>query len=404
MATIKLTLDKRRKYADGRNPLILRLTQNGKSTSISIGIKLHSSEWDAKKLRVLKKNPNQAELNLLLKNIILNFENKLRKIESTNQQKNLVELKKLLTSNTTEKPKTFYNFSLEQIEILKTQKRFGNAQSYMTATNSLKEYAGINTNLSEIDYNFILGFENHLSLKGLSTNARAAYMRAIRALLNRAGKIGCYDMANYPFNNFKIKTQKTASRAETVEKLIELNNLTLEKGTEQWHARNIFLLIFGLIGISFIDLLLLKKSDLKNGRIQYKRRKTGKLYSIKATPLVTDILKIYSNDSSEFLLPQFELDGVEESRIRHKVNLGLKITNRYLKQLGKKIEITTPLTTYTARYSWANIAKSNGYSKDLIAEALGHNYGNAVTGIYLENYGNEIIDLANDKLTSSFGY
>jgi hypothetical protein len=44
------------------------------------------------------------------------------------------------------------------------------------------------------------------------------------------------------------------------------------------------------------------------------------------------------------------------------------------------------------RYSYANIAKQLGYSKDLIAEALGHEYGNAVTGIYLEMFDNDIVD------------
>ena len=59
------------------------------------------------------------------------------------------------------------------------------------------------------------------------------------------------------------------------------------------------------------------------------------------------------------------------------------------------------LTTYVSRYSWSNIAKSIGYSKDLIAEALGHEYGNQVTGIYLDNYGNEIIDKVNEAVTNS---
>lgn len=102
--------------------------------------------------------------------------------------------------------------------------------------------------------------------------------------------------------------------------------------------------------------------------------------------------------SISFLLPQFELDGVEEARVRDKVKLGLKSTNRYLKQFGEELGVEASLTTYVARYSWANIAKANGYSKDLIAEALGHSYGNAVTGIYLDGYGNEVIDLANESI------
>ena len=45
------------------------------------------------------------------------------------------------------------------------------------------------------------------------------------------------------------------------------------------------------------------------------------------------------------------------------------------------------------------IAKSLGYSKDLIAEALGHEYGNKVTGIYLNQYADSVIDEVNERVT-----
>ena len=54
--------------------------------------------------------------------------------------------------------------------------------------------------------------------------------------------------------------------------------------------------------------------------------------------------------------------------------------------------------SYIFRYSYANVAKQLGYSKDLIAEALGHEYGNSVTGIYLEQFDNDIVDKMNKEL------
>ena len=45
--------------------------------------------------------------------------------------------------------------------------------------------------------------------------------------------------------------------------------------------------------------------------------------------------------------------------------------------------------------------KKLGYSKDLIAEALGHEYGNSVTGIYLEQFDNDIVDKMNQNLINS---
>jgi len=144
-----------------------------------------------------------------------------------------------------------------------------------------------------------------------------------------------------------------------------------------------------------MDLIVLKKSNIQGNRIVYRRRKTGKIYSVRITNLAKSLLDEYQDNYSDYLLPQFGLDGVEESKLRYKVNLGIKSVNKYLKQIGEQLDLSIDLTTYVARYSWANIAKSKGYSKDLIAEALGHSYGNQVTGIYLEGYGNNIIDDAN---------
>ena len=37
----------------------------------------------------------------------------------------------------------------------------------------------------------------------------------------------------------------------------------------------------------------------------------------------------------------------------------------------------------------------------MIAEALGHEYGNSVTGIYLEQFDLEIVDSMNEKIIAS---
>ena len=399
MATLKLTLDKRRRYADGRSPLILRLTNQGKSTSIPTGMKVHHSEWDSNKQRVLKKHANQQDLNRALKNMLLDYEQKLVELEaSKGNHIGLAELKQLLVNDQSQVEVRFQDFVLDQVRHLQKQGRYGNAQSYLTASNRVVDFAGAKLALDSIDYTFIFKLESHLIETGVGVNGIAAYMRAIRAIVNSAGKLGKYDMANYPFRHYKIRTQKTISRAEPIDVIRQIANLDLPIGSDKFHARNTFLLIFGLIGISFIDLINLKKTDRKGNRIVYKRRKTGKLYSIKITPPVEELFKMYHVEESQYILPQFGLDGVPESRVRHQTNLGLKFTNRYLKQIGKELEITSTLTTYVARYSWANIAKRLGYSKDLIAEALGHNFGNSVTGIYLDSYGDDIIDEANDKI------
>lgn len=400
MATLKLTLDKRRKYQDGRSPVIIRLTQNGKSTSIPTGVKVHFSDWDSDKLRI-RKHPNKQDLNLALTHKLLDYEQKLIELEATKGTTlGLIEMKQFLVNGNHQSRIRFQDFVLEEVRHLQKQGRYGNAQSYLTASNRVVDFAGSSLTMDSINYEFVQKLESFLIDSGVGINGVAAYMRAIRAIVNKAGRLGKYDLTNYPFRHYKIRTHKTVSRAEPIEVIRSIANYELPIGSEMFHARNTFLLIFGLIGISFIDLITLKKTDLKGNRIIYKRRKTGKLYSIKVTPLVDGILNYYHRHGSGYLLPQFGVDGAPESKIRHVTNLGLKKTNRYLKQLGNELGVASTLTTYVARYSWANIAKGIGYSNDLIAEALGHNYGNPVTGIYLDSFGSEIIDNANATIMS----
>lgn len=72
--------------------------------------------------------------------------------------------------------------------------------------------------------------------------------------------------------------------------------------------------------------------------------------------------------------------------------------NKNLKLIAKRAGMEHSLSTYWARYSWANIARKLGYSKDMIAEALGHSYGNKVTSIYLDDYPSEVIDEMNGRV------
>jgi hypothetical protein len=72
-----------------------------------------------------------------------------------------------------------------------------------------------------------------------------------------------------------------------------------------WWGRNYFLLSFYLIGISFVDLAYLKWTDIKDGRVVYKRRETGKIYNIKLVEKANPILN-YSEKvetGTTFILP-----------------------------------------------------------------------------------------------------
>ena len=401
MATLKLTMDKRRPYKDGRYPIIFRLSSSTTSTSIESGVKLFDKEWDFDKGKVNKTHPNSKQLNLNLKKRLLELEKSLLEINSESEEVSVKELKEMLLNGNKTVKNNLLEFANKEIKNLIDKEKFGNAQSYQTAVNRLIGFTGKELTIDKISFSLLSDFDTQLIKDGLSVNSVAVYMREIRALLNKAIKKKLLSKELYPFDDYKIKTEKTVNRPISQSELHTVKQYSLTVGSRLWHSRNMFLLIFNLIGISFIDLSLLKHYSIQGDRVLYRRRKTGTLYSIKLTAEALRIINLYKDENSEFLISYLRIDGIPKKLERKTIAQNLKTCNKYLKRLGKLCELPIPLTTYVARYTWANVAKSLGYPKDQIAEALGHEYGNRITGIYLDNYGNEVIDEMNKKVTGN---
>ena len=112
------------------------------------------------------------------------------------------------------------------------------------------------------------------------------------------------------------------------------------------------MLMFYLIGINAIDLFNLKQ--IVDGRIEYKREKTGKLYSIKVEPEAMEIINRYKGN--KFLLNTLETNDYNYRKYMAAMNRGLqKLGNFERKGLGgKKIrDILFPdITSYWARHKW----------------------------------------------------
>ena len=158
--------------------------------------------------------------------------------------------------------------------------------------------------------------------------------------------------------------------------------------------------MFYLIGINGIDLFHVKQ--ITDGRIEYKREKTGKLYSIKVEPEAMEIINRYKGN--KFLLNTLETNDYNYRKYMAAMNRGLqKLGNFERKGLGgKKIrDILFPdITSYWARHTWATLAFHAGMSIGIISKALGH-FSIKVTETYLKPFENEKVDAANEELIIS---
>ena len=227
----------------------------------------------------------------------------------------------------------------------------------------------------------------------MKQNSVAIHLRNIRAVINWAIEEGLTQ--NYPFKQFKVKYEKTRKRNLTIEQLRTLRDYPCEEFQKQY--RDLFMLMFYLIGINTKDLLNLRHKDLVNGRIEYTRAKTGKHYSVKVEPEAMEIIKRYKGKN--YLLTPLD---------RYKDHMNwLHHCNDALKTIGKtyKIGVKTSgnalfpdLSTYWSRHTWSTIAAELDTPIDVIAHALGHEIpGLDVTSIYI-HFNEKKVDDANRKV------
>jgi integrase/recombinase XerD len=400
--TYKLFLDERTPKGNDRYALKLRITLNRKHKFIPLNVELTKDQWNPVTQKVKATHPNAKLITVKINKTLNELQEKALKYENTEKVYNVDDL---ISGGSNVPNCSFLEFADREIESLKNAGRVGNAKAYQDATNRLIKFAGRKSlRFENIDFRFLEEFNNTLLADEVKVNAIAVYMREIRALFNKAIKMDVVEQKYYPFSKYKIKTVKTISRALTLTEMKKIAKLKLKPYSQMWHSRNYFLLSFCLIGTNFTDLFKLTPDSIQNDRMIFCRSKTKKIYSILIHPQAMEILNHYykHENNPDYLLPVLS-KGDSPADIKRKALQAIKTTNKYLLDIAKSkdCKINQDITTYYARYSWANIAKGLGCSKDLIAEALGHEYGNSVTGIYLDNYDNKVIDAANEKVIAA---
>jgi integrase len=145
------------------------------------------------------------------------------------------------------------------------------------------------------------------------------------------------------------------------------------------------------MGASFVDIAYLQVKNITSGRIEYKRRKTGRLHSIPISPPLQELLNKYmpGKGREDFILNVIK--SQEPARQLVNVRDALRRFNRSLKEIGEVCGIEATLTSYVARHSYATIAKYKGVPTAVISEALGHK-SEEVTQVYLDSFDKEVMD------------
>ena len=271
------------------------------------------------------------------------------------------------------------------------------AETYTCALNSFTRFRkDDDVPLEEVNARLMMEYEIYLKSCGVCPNSSSFYMRNLRAIYNRAVEKEL-TLQRYPFKHVYTGIDKTVKRAIPLKAIRQLRDLDLVLVPSMDYARDMFMFSFYTRGMSFVDMAFLKKSDLKNGILSYRRRKTGQQLFIKWEKPMQEIVSKYDTSGTPYLLPIIRNTDTDE---RRQYKNASHLVNSKLKQLGAQLGIPIPLTTYVARHAWASIAKSKNISLSTISEAMGHD-SEKTTRIYLASLDTSVVDKANSLILKS---
>lgn len=302
---------------------------------------------------------------------------------------------------------SLFNFMESLIIKLKQNGKARTSETYTAALNSFKKFLceakcqgrlhkDEDIMLDSLTSEIMEAYEAWHKQRGNSPNTISFYTRILRAVYHRAVEDNIIENRN-PFRHVYTGVDKTIKRALPLPTIKKIKALDLSLSPPLDYARDMFMMSFYLRGMSFIDMAYLKKTDLRNGSVVYRRRKTGQQLTIGWAPEMQAILDKYPDNPTQYLLPIIKTKGINERCAYH--NMGYNI-NHNLKKIAELVDINIPLTMYVARHSWASAAKAKGIPLSVISEGMGHD-SEATTQIYLASLDTSVVDQANSLILES---
>lgn len=285
---------------------------------------------------------------------------------------------------------SFFHFMYDVTVQLSRLGRERTSETYATTLRSFKAFRmGVDVPVDEITPELMLYYEAYLRNRGLAMNTISFYMRILRAVYNRAVEQGLTPQ-RHPFKPTYTGIARTTKRAVALNVVKRIKALDLPPHSSLDLARDLFLFSFYTRGMSFVDMAYLRKSDLRNGVLTYRRRKTGQRLTVKWERCMQQVVDKYAPTQTDYLLPIIRPTGNPR---RHYQN-ALHLVNVCLHSIGERIGLSSRLTMYVARHTWASVARSKHIPISVISEGMGHD-SEATTQIYLASLDHSVVDRAN---------
>ena len=234
--------------------------------------------------------------------------------------------------------------------------------------------------------------------KGKSVTTISIYVRHLRTIFNQAIDDDVIERKHYPFgkNKYQPKAPRNIKKALTVAQIKNIIEYQVAEGTNQQLAKDMWLLSYYCNGMNIKDIVNLRFKNIENDTIYFERLKTSttnqapKPIIVALIPEAMEIIKRWKKKKRSpngLVFPVLKESMSEDERLKVK-NQFIKTINNYMKKIGNDIGYDKPLTTYSARHSYATILKRSGAPLGFISEALGHK-SLQTTEAYLDSFEDE---------------
>lgn len=278
--------------------------------------------------------------------------------------------------------------SLFKIHIVKLNEegRPGTAESYKCASNSFLKFLKYKhtkvLNFSEVTVDWLNQYENWMVSQDNSPTTTGIYLRSLRTVFNIAIDNGSLSRELYPFGKRKFvipasRNIKKALQLSDIKRIIDYQTFT----EAETRARDLWIFSYLCNGANMKDIAKLKYRNINETSICFYRQKTKRTSKQDSKPIVVmlipEIMDIVAKWGSKPTIPDTYVFSVLEKfdsgiiEVR-KIQQMTKTINKYMKRIGESLKIEIPLTTYTARHSFATILKRAGAPIEFISESLGH--------------------------------
>lgn len=409
MASIKVKF-RPSTVADHEGTIYYQIIHDRKVRQLLTDYHVYPAEWDESRSNVARfKSYDRKLLLTSIRECIRRDTDRLLRIVRLMDDKEIIYSASDIVEEFERYSREYSLFNYMESVIIKLRKngKVRTSETYTATLRSFKNFLKSRTSDSDIlptddimldcvTSEIMEAYEAWQRQRGLSANSISFYTRILRAVYNRAVEEGITDNRS-PFRHVYTGVDKTVKRALPLSVIKRIRLLDLSMSSSLDYARDMFMMSFMLRGMSFIDMAYLKKKDLSDGYLTYRRRKTGQKLTIEWTAEMQAILDKYPANPSDYLLPIIRGNSLNE---RHTYrNVGYNI-NRNLKTIARRVGVTIPLTLYVARHSWASAAQSKGIPVSIISEGMGHG-SESTTRIYLAGLDTTRVDRANSLILRS---